>query len=334
MSSNDKKHGIKDEIVYCDTPYCGESLRTDHTGIVCPQDHNICPGCTVGYVKSILDDGIAAIPPKCPFCIAEVTSLSFERQLDEKQRANYLMLLGLKSIGKDEVLSQCPSCSYFEVWPNNHNGMTFLYCKNDNCKRVTCYYCKGQCIIPKDGGYNPDEIDKPESTSFIYHEICGELGPYKSMIENAIQRGTGGACPSCGHKGRKDDACNHIRCINCHDMYCYVCGLSEANCDKEDPAKDIYSHNTNWHNNAKRCPMYLFLINEVDDRWSEDGDECLDFLSRINTIKYLKQAIDDMGFPLFERLQKKYDSIKNCGFTIDEIMNTNTTVIIRPNRRR
>jgi len=324
---NDKDNSIKCII-------CNEEIGSDHSGIVCPQDHNICADCAVNYVKNILDVGYSIFPPKCSQCNVEVIPLSFERQLNELQRANYLSLVSLKSIGDNEQLAQCPSCSYFEVWPRGDTGMCFLFCRNHQCEKTTCYYCKGQCIIPEDGGYEDSEIANPPSTSFVYHEICAELGPYKRMIENAIHKGTGSTCPSCGHLGRKDDACTHIRCVKCQDRYCYVCCLSEASCDKEDATRNIYSHNVDWDINPKRCPMYLFQVNEVDDRWSEDGDECLDFLSRINTIKYLKQAIDDMGFPLFERLQKKYDSIKNCGFTIDEIMNTNTTVIIRPNRRR
>jgi hypothetical protein len=83
-------------------------------------------------------------------------------------------------------------------------------------------------------------------------------------------------CPTCGLGGRKDDACTHMKCIKCDTDWCYICGLKEADLDKEN-GDSIYQHNELWHENEARCPMYLTAINQLDKRWPLDDDECLEF---------------------------------------------------------
>ena len=34
-----------------------------------------------------------------------------------------------------------------------------------------------------------------------------------------------------------------MKCVKCSDIYCYVYGLSEKDCYKEDSKGDIFSHN-------------------------------------------------------------------------------------------
>mmetsp|Transcript_15149 Transcript_15149/g.13686 ORF Transcript_15149/g.13686 Transcript_15149/m.13686 type:complete len:992 (+) Transcript_15149:54-3029(+) len=106
---NDKDNSIKCII-------CNEEIGSDHSGIVCPQDHNICADCAVNYVKNILDVGYSIFPPKCSQCNVEVIPLSFERQLNELQRANYLSLVSLKSIvSKNIVNKSLIGVGYYET---------------------------------------------------------------------------------------------------------------------------------------------------------------------------------------------------------------------------
>ncbi len=93
-----------------------------------------------------------------------------------------------------------------------------------------------------------------------------------------------------------------------------MCGLDEAACDKEDPDGTIYSHNEDWDLNPLRCPMFLIEVNKVDERWTEDDDECVAFASRLRTLGYLREAFHRLGPAVFEQLRQKYSSIMNCGF--------------------
>ena len=51
---------------------------------------------------------------------------------------------------------------------------------------------------------------------------------------------------------------------------------------------NIYNHNEEWYENEKRCPMYLTQISEVDDKWSEEDQACLDLFHKIKTLGLLR----------------------------------------------
>jgi len=110
----------------------------------------------------------------------------------------------------------------------------------------------------------------------------------------------------------------------------YVCGVDEAECNKQDPHGNIYSHNTDWDLNPLRCPMYLTEVNQIDVRWDDDDDVCVAFASRLRTLGYLREAVELLGPAMFEQLRQKYNSIKNCGFAVDEILHEDLTFIRRP----
>ena len=130
-------------------------------------------------------------------------------------------------------------------------------------------------------------------------------------------------------------------------MWCYVCGLSAKNADKAAPTADdgevddIFLHNRDWESNEKRCPMYLTQILEVDLNWMgenweenardedfEDDERCLDYLHRFKTIRLLQEVMAKIGNEAFLRAFLAFDSIKNCGYTYDEIISTCTEKLI------
>lgn len=76
--------------------------------------------------------------------------------------------------------------------------------------------------------------------------------------------------------------------------------------------------------------MYLTEIGQIDDRWdSVDDGKCVDLLSRLRTLSLLRQAYNMIGEDGFRMLSDKYDSIKNCGYTEDEILHTDIRIINR-----
>ncbi len=120
-----------------------------------------------------------------------------------------------------------------------------------------------------------------------------------------------------------------MTCI-CETEYCYLCGMSEADCDKAPTGGAmLFAHNVDWDTNPNRCPQQLTEISQIDDRYSEVDDECVAMVSRLRTIAHLRRAYVEMGKPMFDRLSRKYASVRNCGFTITEILTTDITLIQR-----
>ena len=60
------------------------------------------------------------------------------------------------------------------------------------------------------------------------------------------------------------------------------------------------------------CPMYFTAIEEVDQSWSENEYQCLEKFHRIRSLKYLRQAYDQLGADLFQQLDEQFDIIKTC----------------------
>mmetsp|Transcript_1887 Transcript_1887/g.3002 ORF Transcript_1887/g.3002 Transcript_1887/m.3002 type:complete len:327 (-) Transcript_1887:242-1222(-) len=326
MSDKDKKTTVVCFI-------CQEEIDRDHGGVSCPQNHHICPDCVPNYVNMIMSDPVNLIPVKCMQCHVNIHPPVFERQLNKKQLQVFLNNSVKSMAGEDDQVVECPHCSYFEIWPRNSEGALFFRCNAKECEKVSCIHCKKDCDVAVTDAYNDDDFNNPDSErSMLYHFQCAELAPLKKQFDDALADGTGVVCPNpeCRLRGRKDDACTHMVCANCQQSYCYVCGLSVAMCDKSDPAGNIYSHNEGWEYNPNRCPMYLTQIGEIDNRWAtEDDDVCVEFLSRIRTISFLRRAYRNIGQDAYRLLRDKYPSIRNCGFTEEDILHGDTRIIVR-----
>ena len=142
---------------------------------------------------------------------------------------------------------------------------------------------------------------------------CASLRHAKKQFEDAIETGSKMSCPACGLAGRKDDACTHMTCPRCTTPWCYVCGLSVADCGKDAPdegrpVNDLFLHNRGWERDGERCPMYLTQILEVDTNWLgqdwqatatqqdfDDDNHCLEYFHRFRTIKTLQAVRVSIG---------------------------------------
>jgi hypothetical protein len=311
----------KKNTIICSS--CKDPLVADHTGITCPQDHHLCPECSEQFVKSKLSDGPMNFLKCSMKCGVNVVAETFERQLTDRQRETYLNYVAMNELRPDEKLQNCPSCDYFEVWPKISYGMDVFICRkiNPKCGKYSCSHCCHDILPNSDNGYSDRDYQraKRNANTFVYHMECAELAPMFRKFQDAIAEGLGTRCPSCGIIGRKDENCTHITCLKCQCVYCYVCGLAEADCDKDDPRENIYSHNEDWATNEKRCPMYLVEIEEIDNRWSfEDDSECLARMSRYKTLSLLSKVHKEIGPRNYERLRMKYEAVRNCGYSPED----------------
>mmetsp|Transcript_7861 Transcript_7861/g.7721 ORF Transcript_7861/g.7721 Transcript_7861/m.7721 type:complete len:89 (+) Transcript_7861:772-1038(+) len=74
--------------------------------------------------------------------------------------------------------------------------------------------------------------------------------------------------------------------------------------------------------------MYFTQISELDPRWPNNDEECLNYFHTLLTLKYLKQAINEIGLDNYYKISEHFSSIKNNGYDIDEIMNFEEKALI------
>jgi hypothetical protein len=146
------------------------------------------------------------------------------------------------------------------------------------------------------------------------------------MIEEGSQR----CCPDWGEGGIKDERCTHMTWSNCKTVWCYFCGKSEKEADKADPNGNIYSHNTDWDTNPKRCPMYLYQIYKVDNRYVPTNDEPnKELFHKLLVYKNIRTFINKHGMDMFEKLAEIYPSVREHGYDLKEAMTIDLTLLIR-----
>lgn len=73
--------------------------------------------------------------------------------------------------------------------------------------------------------------------------------------------------------------------------------------------------------------MYLTKICATDDNWPRDEHDCLEYFHRIRSLKYLRQAYEQLGPEIIEQLNEQFGIIDACGFDLDDIRYGNTTLI-------
>ena len=113
-------------------------------------------------------------------------------------------------------------------------------------------------------------------------------------------------------------------------MFCYVCGLSLAEADREDPNGNIFQHNVNWETNDKRCPLYLYWIKSIDSRWPQKDDDCQDLFHKILTYTVLRSYIIKIGSDTFTRIYGMFESLQSYGIDdLEEILTMDLTLIHR-----
>eukprot|EP00571_Detonula_confervacea_P015598 CAMPEP_0172308344 /NCGR_PEP_ID=MMETSP1058-20130122/8963_1 /TAXON_ID=83371 /ORGANISM="Detonula confervacea, Strain CCMP 353" /LENGTH=639 /DNA_ID=CAMNT_0013020731 /DNA_START=11 /DNA_END=1930 /DNA_ORIENTATION=+ len=327
-----KGKGVEEREEECSICSCDFTVQGDGgVAFCCPTSHYMCNECCGIWVNSVMEDMGTSYPPKCPLCKAGISKDLFERQLSSTQQNTFRAHAARTALKPGEELIECKECGLFEVITDDP---VLWWCPH--CACGACRVCNKD--LPQ--GVSKYDIEKSP------HHVCATLRKPKALIEHAIEEGSKMRCPSCKLAGRKDDACTHMTCTKCSTEWCYVCGMSVHSCDKALPREegrvnDIYLHNRDWEINEKRCPMYLTMILEVDLNWLgqnweenatdedfQDDERCLDYLHRFRTIKLLQDVREKIGNRAFISTFVAFDSIKNCGYTYNEIISTCTDKLI------
>jgi hypothetical protein len=317
--------------------YCGaceNELEPDHSGIQCVQAHHFCPGCSVHIVNLFFSDPQHYIPLRCVQCHVELNPGVFERQLSNEQMDFYnqymlLLVFAKELLADDERLDGCPFCSFAVI--RSKDDTNIFYCAHPECGKTSCLICRKAC--PKIlNDYCSDEI----IAEMEKHFTCASLAKDKEKFDQYLELGSKVPCPNCGLAGMKDDACTHMTCPTCSQLWCYFCGKKVEDCDKKpNGTNGIFDHNHSWESNPNRCPMYLTQISELDERWPDGNEElCLIMFHRNRSLRLLREVYEILGEQSINALDRHFSVLLTCGFTLEEILHEDLTLINYSNNNR
>jgi IBR domain, a half RING-finger domain len=194
---------------------------------------------------------------------------------------------------------------------------------------MSCTVCHKQ-IQKIDDGYEQEEDKYSDAEqSAMCHFECMELSEPLKQFEKVIEDGEKMYCPGCGAGGRKDNNCTHMTCNGCQTVWCYMCGLDAAKCNKVKADGGIFSHNIDWDINPKRCPMYFYEIHDLDTKWPSSDEECLALFHKRRSLNLLRQYIAKVGVQFYKKLTTKFTSVSACGYSLDEILKSNIPLFDR-----
>jgi hypothetical protein len=311
---------------------CEEELEPDHPGIQCIQGHHFCTDCSKQIIGMFFADPLNYIPLRCVLCHVELNSGVFERQLTPTQLEFYhqhmlVLVWARELLEQDERLDNCPFCCYAVI--RNINDPKFISCDRKECGITSCLVCRKVCPNLKTAYLNRRQQDE-----LIKHLTCAELADSKRIFDEALEGGQKVSCPKCSLAGMKDDSCTHMTCPTCSQIWCYFCGKKLEDCNKsEGGTNGIFDHNHNWHSNPDRCPMYFTQIHDIDDRWPDDDEQCLIMFHRNRSLRLLRDVFNVLGRERINELNQHFHALDSCGFTVDEILKEDLTLIAYPSRR-
>jgi hypothetical protein len=305
--------------------YSCESACESQNVILCMSGHSMCETCSEVYLNMCISEPDINIPMKCKCSDAyefeTIKQISILFKIEE--RIDNLLIKNCLLMQKDNGdIIECPFCEYMEL--RDLIGINFIFCKNNKCNKITCYYCHLEC-------------KEDEENEIMKHFECASNERIKSQIDQAIENGSKVNCPYFDTSGRKnEDDCTHITCIKCDHKFCYVCGLAIQYFNNFDQnADDTYNfsnHNEEWQSNDQNCPMYFnYEIYERDNRWpkSDNESDLLDFFHRKKILKNLRDIFEKEDLDLIKELETKYKWLEKADLTIDKIMNEDLVLIKR-----
>jgi len=244
------------------------------------------------------------------------------KKVEQLQLYESVVLAHTVELGPNETWVCCPNCPYREIRETSNDPL-FIFCRGEVCGKQYCYWCFKEVTPESIDEYQDDNMDddEMENHEISKHMACWEFGPLKKKVEAIIQDNMKRFCPNpeCGLTGRKDDNCTHMSCPQCHTEWCYICGDSLPCLNKAANNESIYGHNTNWFANAKRCPMYLSQVHDIDESWPVADEDALNYFHHILTIRALSKEIANTKVDEIKNLLRIYPQVLG-GYTLQQIL--------------
>jgi len=73
--------------------------------------------------------------------------------------------------------------------------------------------------------------------------------------------------------------------------------------------------------------MYFTQIQDLDNRWPEDEEQCLIMFHRNRSLRLLREVFLKLGRERIDKLNRHFHLLDSCGFSIEEILNEDLTLI-------
>ncbi|CAI2362372.1 unnamed protein product [Moneuplotes crassus] len=311
--------------------------------ITCPRGHYICSGCTPSSLENIFASPEAEIPVRCPDCKELIDTGIVEKHLynNEIFKENSLFLKIYECYSelatKDPKVYRahiCPlNCGYPEIVEIENDCIPLFVCQRKGCEKVSCKTCHEEIKTPDSERLNEEEYNEI-TKQMNKHFTCYDSKILKEEWEEILMKGSSRSCPKCGYGGIKDENCTHIICAKCSTMWCYFCGLSEKDCDKDPEiaarsTKKIFGHNKNWETNAKRCPLFITKIVKIDSRYSSKDEKCQKVFHKLILYTEVRNFINKHGMKAYKGLMKQFPPLADHGIDIKKAMSVDLTMIKR-----
>lgn len=184
-----------------------EALSSQTTKCNGSTPHIFCFTCVRSYINASIDNG--KINLDCMDtngCNGKLTQKSLSRILDKSILARFESIQANSAIrevyGND--LTTCPFCTMQFINDHQIDDHGILQCINPECGIVSCTKCRKAEHYP-----DPCSIEHSQRIS------KEEADTYKVIK----------ACPTCNVDIFKIDGCSHMRCTNCKNTMCYICGI-------------------------------------------------------------------------------------------------------------
>lgn len=303
------------------------SCKSEDIALTCASSHAYCEECSSALIKTVLGDP-TLLPPKCPVCTVEYDIKQWEEHLEPNDleifHQQMMACFAWKyAMEEGDIVAACPYCPHLTLFAPRPGNAVLIFCKNENCKKISCNICKVEVPKPLDVKDYQGRHDVWQDEHIKQHWICAELSEFYSAIQKDIDQGQMQFCPKCNRGGRKNPGeCTHMTCGVCRTKWCYICGKSEQE------VGGFAKHNLNWDRDGTRCPIFFNLVGEVDARWprepqngdkySENDQLCLDYFHKTLILGRLarRRASNPVNF---DRCWNHFLCLQNSGFTLEEI---------------
>ncbi|CAF1104668.1 unnamed protein product [Rotaria sordida] len=303
---------------------CEATINDDDTKLTCSNkkcNKLTCNTCINLMFEIMFGHPTLNYPLSCGACqqsfdITHIDQIIIKQKHYEQFIACVLPLFWSKDcLEKNEKLAQCPFCPYLEIHTTDACPLYFFTCQHPSCGKRSCLICL--------------HAIKDDNDESIHRSQCIELHSYKEMIEKAAESGSQQHCPHCQLRGIKDDGCTHMVCERCGLSWCYLCGMKEEECLVDDNVEPTFSaHNQDWEQHEGRCPMSLVSIHELDERWPQDDQDCLEYFHRYRTLCQLYEVFKIIGEDKLDKLNNTFGIIDGSGYTIEEIKDYENRILI------
>jgi len=174
--------------------------------------HRVCVDCLKRYLSLQIKE--AQVPIGCPGsnCVMKVQSYEINRNVSSEEFTRYRRFLFMKT---EVNARECPRCHVIQTpelgsEPQMVCGRGKLFHADENVRTSGCGY--QFCLVHSDAhsGRTCSDYQKQVPNDQETQTLLNELGK---------------PCPYCGqYIERHADTCDHVRCIQCKNDFCFKCG--------------------------------------------------------------------------------------------------------------